>query len=118
MNLSQIFEDIVLNDSIISNHPFFDIELTFNNEKYPINLTKKNEYSLSNFNSFNNDSDSNLDFTELLQKIQQITGRVLSSSGVESILTQLKEMSTNLMSNYMSEQDKSTCRQTHLSCLS
>ena len=67
--MSRIFGDIVLGDEIDNHDHLFEIQLNYDNSPFNLELSKKDEYSLSNFSSFNNQVDNRLDFGELIEKI-------------------------------------------------
>lgn len=55
---------------------------------------KDEHYSLSNFSSFNNcvnKAEAEVDFRELLECIQETTGKTLTKAAIDSIISQLTQ---------------------------
>ena len=59
--MSEVFQEINIENEHSSRS--FNIEVSFEGQCYPVQVYKKNEFSLSNFNSFSHHEESSFEFT-------------------------------------------------------
>lgn len=95
INLSRIFEDISLGDDKKQKESSINVELHIESSKSVFTLGHdENSYNLSNFSSFNNQKNTEntyyYDIKDLLQKIQEKSGKQLNKKGIASIIGQLE----------------------------